>query len=181
MRGSDGAGGGLTLAGLQDLFAHGTTDAADGMVNAPAGDLGRGVGAGVAAGVSAGVEVGAVKKTIFASPSRVKDMLAYLRLQGLISNAAPNKDRRVRMLAPTDLLTNIFSDWILGYLRGSAVLLAPPTPLSPGAISSDTTHTLFSYRVRAYLQDGFTTNERFASVRRFMMRSHGYSTFLRLM
>lgn len=120
-------------------------------------------------------------KVVFASPTRVKDMLAHSRLQGMFRIAPSGSDKRIRLLEPTELLTNAFSDWILGYLRGSALLMPPPVSLLPKSVSPALTHTLFSYRVRAYMQDGFTTTERFATVRQFMMRDHGYSAFLRLM
>ena len=120
-------------------------------------------------------------KVVFASPTKVKDMLAHARLQGLFRSVPHGTDKRIRLLEPTDMLTNAFADWILGYLRGSAVLLAPPVSLLPHSLSPALTHTLFSYRVRAYMQDGFTTTERFGTVRQFMMRDHGYSAFLRLM
>lgn len=120
-------------------------------------------------------------KVIFASPTKVKDMLAHSRLQGLFRDSAHSVDKRIRLLEPTALLTDAFADWILGYLRGSALLLTPPVSLLPHSLSPALTHTLFSYRVRAYMQDGFTTTERFATVRQFMTREHGYSVFLRLM
>lgn len=152
---------GLTLTALQELFAHGSQSPS---------------------GMNSSSE-----KIIFASPSRVKDMLAYARLQGMFSSVLPEQgqasaqDKRIRHLEPTPMLTSAYADWILGYLRGSAVLMLPPVSLESGSISSELTHTLFSYRVRAYMQDGFTTTERFPIVRQFMMRDHGYSTFLRLM
>jgi hypothetical protein len=123
-------------------------------------------------------------KHVFASPTRVKDMLAHARLRGMFRTAPPDPlrpvDKRIRLLEPTELLTDAFGDWILGYLRGSASLLKPPLDLT-GPLDAPLVHTLFSYRVQAYLHDGFTTTERFEVVRQFMMHNHGYSVFLRLM
>jgi hypothetical protein len=122
---------------------------------------------------------------VFASPTRVKDMLSHARLAGLLRSVPlplhGGGDSRKRPLEPTQLLMDGFSEWILGYLRGSSLLLPAPFSLAAGSLSQESISTLFSYRVQAYVHDGFTSSERFGLVRQFMMRDHGYSVFLQMM
>ncbi len=122
---------------------------------------------------------------VFASASRVKGMLAHARLQGMLRSVpdAPGLrlDRRARPLQPTEQLTQAFTQWVLGFLQGSALVLPPPVALAADALTPELVYEVFSYRIAAFIQDSFSLAERCQSVQKFGMRDHAYPVFLRLM
>jgi hypothetical protein len=123
---------------------------------------------------------------VFASPSRVRDMLQRAEHAGLLepARATPGRsiDRRVRRLEPTPLAWQIFGRWIVAFLRGSARMLRPPVPVDEHTVLDEqAVGAVFCHRIAAYLHDRFVLTERCAPVQEFMLRDHGYLVFLRLM
>lgn len=118
----------------------------------------------------------------FAGESHLRDMLARMQQVGLLAPATADAgDKRVRRLQPTPALEELFRVWVRSFLRvdmpGQAV-----QRWHGGALpTTHWTSEVLSYRVAAWVKDGFVLNERFPLVREFMMHRHGYHVFLSLM
>lgn len=116
----------------------------------------------------------------FAGESHLRDMLAKVQRMGLLAPAAPAGDKRVHRFEPTPLLEEMFRVWVRAFLRAGGADEArrwQGSALPP----ADWTYEVLSYRVAAWIEDGFVLNERFPLIREFMMHRHGYHVFLSLM
>lgn len=115
----------------------------------------------------------------FAGDSHIRDMLAWCRNRGLLQQAPPTGDRRVRPLEPTPQLVDMFQHWVQAFLRGSADLLLPP--LAPDVLPPPAVvYEILSYRIRCYARENFAPTERFPLIQEFMLHKHGYHVFLSL-
>jgi hypothetical protein len=116
----------------------------------------------------------------YASDTHLRDMLAWARLRGLLRPAATAADARVRRLEPTELMVDMFRQWVNAFVRAGAVTL-PPAATERGLPRADMVCEVLSYRMAAYGVDGFVANESFPLIQALMQRRHGYHVFLALL
>lgn len=146
---------GVTLSGLQELFAH---------PKAPR------------------VFASASRIKGMLAHARLQGMLRSVPLTaGAVGAPSAKLDRRARPLEPTERLDETYSRWIWGFMAGSALVLPMPVGLQAEAITPALVHEVFSYRIAGFIEDSFSLSERCQSIQKFGMRDHAYPVFLHLM
>ena len=116
---------------------------------------------------------------ILASPSRVKAMLNFTVMAGLLRRVE-SRDKRIKLLEPTEKMLKPSLHWLERYLE--AVGRAVPLLKSPQVLvaTPEMLGELMTYHVHAYIYDRFGLSEAFPAVDYFLYRENGYMTLMEI-